>query len=312
MFLSFPEMKDLDLPDEWEVSEEETGGKNTDYTKYWYLLPITAFLIALVVFFPAPEEVEYTTLEINGIPFSSSGDVEKNLQGVGRITQFVAGFVGEENEASKNCLLEISEVLQSKVYDSGIGYGLMVGISDRNGVFIGRKATSIEGRNEKELWRACWAFSSAVSDITLKSEFSELEGLTKGYNEVSLVIEGGQGQDWPKMITALGNLDSSLGYLQNQQGFFFGQYLKNGDVCELHFSIPKTTEGNVTCPVESDSTLLVELERGNENAIKYEGNRLHMTYVNYDGLIAESLIMRDILVPGILTGIKDVELPTLY
>lgn len=311
-----------DLPDDWEVSEEspeeseeKSGGFNT---KYLWIIFIVAFAtgVAYVAMTPqAPKEP--TTVYVNGIPISADGNPVDALRSLIDRRDLVGTFINpDQTSAEKNGLLEIGEVLKDRttLYSGGSGYNIQLGLTDRTGIFVHDNFLTIEGVDEESFWKAVWVFTSITSNSQINSNvaLSEVPKLFFSVEEVAVLIdEENACSNWGLISSALGNINGALGFLQESSGFVLGQYLKNGENCELQFSLPERNVTGDICPTSSGDSFVVLLKQGDANKIEIKNNEISFIYTDCASLVRQSLILRDILAPEFLTGVQRLTFPTM-
>ena len=98
--------------------------------------------------------------------------------------------------------------------------------------------------------------------------------------------------------------------------FEFFQVIEKERGCELQFTISPldssvvdvnfSASTNLTCPEASQSGLLIRIETADENSIYLDGDTLYLRFRSTGYLISESLILRDMLVPNLLSDLKAV------
>jgi hypothetical protein len=245
--------KKHDLPDDWTVETKEAPPEHTESnvsSKLLWTLAIIIFIAAISVFMMlnSPEPIKIQTAEIQGVLVTAPGDPYEWLAAVTSKSDLVGKHLNiEKTDASSSVLMEIGEVLRgrSSLASGGSGYDVIVGLSDRTGITIEKDKIYIEGTTEDELWEAAWIFSAVASTASIESDIplSEIDELFKGVDNVAVIIDEENGcPDWPRISSALGNINGAVGFQQAGSDYIFSQYLMHGN-CELQFRLP---EENVT------------------------------------------------------------------
>ncbi|MBN2517238.1 MAG: hypothetical protein JXB14_00170 [Candidatus Altiarchaeota archaeon] len=311
-----------DLPDDWDVSEEQTEEAKPAVklnSRYLWALFITAFAVGLAYVLlthqPSPSG-NGMVVYVNDVPITSDSDPIVAIRSLPSRRDLVGTFINaDRTPAEENGLLELGEVLKDRtiLYSGGSGYNINLGLTERTGIFVHDNYLTIEGEDENSLWKAIWAFSSLISDSEISSsvDLTSVPRLLYGKKNVSVVIDDDNGcSNWGLISSALGNVQGALGFQRASSGFTLNQYLKTGGSCELQFSIP---DGNMTasgCP-DPSKDFIVTLKQGDNNRIEIRAGGIELIYRDCSSLIRQSLILRDILAPMFLTGMQRVSIPML-
>jgi len=310
--------KTEDIPDDWEIFEEEVKQKKPEKERHISNGPLwVIFIVVLVGFFLAgmfgrapPKEKQQTT--IYGIPMESIGDPVASIKSIA--DRHTVGKTLGNTDAEINALLEIGTVIgTSNLVTHGGEYTLTVGITDRTGIFIEDKLASIEGRDKAELWTAVWTFNSILSGTEIESDvplYSVQDLLTLTAN-VSLVIDLDDAcPSYARVISASSDIMQSLGFWQASQGYTIYQYNETGGVCQVQFTFPDNSLAAYNeCPVGDTRSFVVTIRASDSNRIIITDTGILFLYSSCDAMFKNSVIVRDMLAPDVLTGTRNFQMP---
>jgi len=316
----------MDLPEGWKVERQEAAPqkekKELDTRMLWGIFAIVFIaVIAFAIINQAPPEpVELTTVSLNGIDLVAEGDPLAKLAMLPLRGDLVGEFINpDHSDTASNALLEIGEVLKTRtaLRSGGTGYKVRVGVTERTGIFIHDEYLTIEGADEASFWRAVWVFSGLMADSEIVSDFDlwAVSGLFEGRENVSVVVDMNDTScTWGKISSALGNINGALGYLQSEEGFLLKQWVKEDGECELQFTSPdfNTTGKDSVCPGPGNASFVITFKRAEESVLTISGNETTLAYKDCNAMIGQSLILRDVIAPGLLTGLSLVEIPTYF
>jgi len=309
--------KGMDLPEGWEVIEEEPKKKKekrefrVSNNLLWPLF-IGIFLFFIVVALvgrSGPKETQ--TIYVNGIEVTAYQDPKVAIQNLAGM--HVVGKTLNNLTDESDALQEIGAVVgKSGVVTYGSESVLLTGITDRTGIFIQPKSFRVEGKTKADLWKAVWTFTSILSDTTIDSsvDWYGVQDMLRGFANVSLVEDNGQTScqgKYGRVISAEGDILSSLGFKQAELEFNLLQYQKSGDVCQTY---QNKTFVNVTCPTPGLWDFVITLRKGNSNLITIRQNQIDLEYASCDSANQASVILRDLLYPNIVSSLVNIRLLT--
>lgn len=307
----------MDLPEDWEVVEEEPKkkkGKREFHVSNNLLWPLFIgiflfFIVVALIGRSGPKETQ--TAYVNGIEITAYKDPEVAIKSLADM--HVVGKTLNNLTDETDALQEIGAVVgKSSVRAYGSESVLLTGITDRTGIFIQPKSFRIEGKTKADLWKAVWTFTSVLSDTTIDSslDWYGVQDMLRGFVNVSLVDDNGQTAcegRYGKIISAEGDVLSSLGFKQAELHFNLSQYQKSGDKCQTY---QNTTFANVTCPTPGLWNFVITIRKGNSNLIRIRQNQIDLEYVSCDSVNQASVILRDLLYPNIVSSLVNVRMPT--
>jgi len=310
---------DFDLPEDWEVTEKEapkekkrredsTVGNNTLWALF--VVIVIAIVAFSMIFKSTPPSDEMRTLYVNGIEITSLGDPLASIKSITEL--HVTGKTLENSIDATNALQEIGAVIgKSNVAAYGSEMVLFTGITDRTGIFIDRTSFNVEGKTPADLWKAVWTFDSIISDTSISSsvDWYEVQNVLNGFQNVYFVDEDGDecSNNYGRIISAEGDIISSLGYKQAQLGFNLSIYSKSGGACKTYAN---TTFETVACPQPGTWDFVITMKKGSSNGITIGQNQILYEYNSCDSVYLASKILRDMLHPRIVSDLAGVQLPT--
>jgi len=314
--------KSSTIPEDWTaevIYEKKKDPDDAEIDNRILILLFVSILVVVVAFTLLTKthtaSIEYQNTTVHGITIVAYKDPIAAVKGISSKTRIVASFLNEGYDSvTRDSILEIGSALEGKVVSSAIsGYSIRVGLSDRTGIFVDPDGTTIEGKDHLDLWKATWVFDSIVADINIKpDDFYSFRAAFKNKNNVSVLFdlsEPGACKDWTKLSIANGNIQHVLGYLQDAYGYTVSQFTVVGDgKCRKDF-----TGEPMECPVESDESLIILFRKGKENSlgIGEGGNTILVEYAACRSTIIESVILRDLIAPDIVSRTGNVNVPDI-
>ena len=303
---------DLDIPEGWEiheepVEEEKKSGFQMNNNLLWALFIV--LVIAFTLFFMSknlqPKEMQ--TIYINGIEIQAPYDPEAAVRDL--VNMHIEGKRLDDLEDSKNALNEISVIIGQSSHSAASprSYTLYAGLGDRTGIFIDDGIIRIEGTTRSEFWKAVWTFNSIISGLQIKSDVDifDVPRLLEGRREVYLVQNmENTCPNYGHIISAEGDILSSLGFKQAELGFELNHYRMDGDVCA-----PFANETFVgECPQPSDDVFVIKMMRGRSDLLNITSNEIVFQYSDCNTVDRISIILGDIIYPNIASSIASVGL----
>lgn len=319
----------------FEVSEEavkvKKPRKERDLPNWilWVLF-VAVFLGFLAMLFLSKAPPAGTTTVINGINITAPGDNPASfIRNMGDM--HITGKTIDNSTDAKNALQEIGAVIgQSRMATYGGSHTLFTGVTKKTAITITKDMTTIEGATKADLWKAVWTFTSLLSDTKIESSIDlyDVQGSFRGVGAAYLVdvADSQCSSQFGRMISAEGDILSSLGFQQAAANFDIYQVQKDGDTCKLmneFLSNGSTVSGlvrnnatNVTdfrpidCPTESGLTYVILIKRGESNQISVDENGIVLQYSACDTVDRISVIVRDLIYPNIVSQMAEVQFPT--
>lgn len=305
--------EDMDLPEGWEVHEEELPEekKRRDFrvsNNVLWAMFVLIFAAFVALPFLNGSSVELQTVEVNGIPVSAEGDPIGTVRNL--VNLHVEGKRLDQSDDSHNALNEILVVMgQSKSRVPGGKYTLLAGLSDKTGITVTGKTVRIEGKSRREFWTAVWTFNSILSDTQIDStvELYDAQELLKYKQRVYLIQEmEGTCPDYGHVISAEGDIMSSLGYKQSQYGFELAQYQRYEDGCHYFDEEGEHVTG---CPAASATDFVITMRKGGSNTITIREDSLDYEFSDCGTVSSISVMIRDLLHPNIISAIAEATVP---
>ena len=314
---------DHELPEGWELAEEEVKEKKPkkesriDNRVLWliFFAVLIGFVAAGLLGRAPPKAKESIT--VNGILIEAPGDPVASIKAIAEM--HTEGKTLDNSQDSMNALMEIGTVIgQSRVSSRGGEYSMAIGVTERTGIFIGQKGATIEGKTKGEMWAAVWTFNSIISDMQIQSSVPlfEVQDKLQWRRNASLVIDLDNACPvYGKVVSASSDIMQSLGFWQASENYTISQYNESNDICWLQVSFPSNvTKFNSTqanCPVGSSDSFVAIIRSGDTNKIIVEDNALVFLYSDCDSMFKDSVIARDLLAPDVLTGTRNIKMPTV-
>jgi len=311
--------KDLDVPEDWEVHEEETPVEKTKPKSdskisnniLWvlFILIFIAFALIPIIlpFFTDPQSQELQSTFVDGIKISAQGDPVIALQNLANA--HIEGKRLDDTVHSHDAINEIFVVFGQSQGSTSQEYTLLVGITGKTEISIIDGVIRIEGTNKNEFWKAVWTFNSIVSQTEIDSSIDlyNIQNILSGRKRVYLVEDTErQCSSYGNIVSAQGDFMSSLGYKQAQYGYDLVQYQKSGDECTIPLN-----ETPVDCPTPSETDYVITMARGDSNKITIEENEMLFEYARCDTVARISVIPRDLLHPTIVSDLSTIDVPII-
>ena len=308
--------KGLDIPSDWKVREEgvekEKKKRTFDISNnmLWviFILVFVAF-VAFAFVGRAPVKKDMETTYVNGIQITAPGEPVIALKSLA-LLHIEGKTISEDGEDATNALHEIATIIgQSGIVTRGGDHMLLTGITDRTGIFIDEKRTTIEGTDKAEFWKAVWTFSSIMAGIEIESDVDlySVQDLFAGRKDVYLVQDMDEScTNYGRIISAEGDILSPLGFKSAQYGFDVFQYQETGGQCQV---FGNATFEDVACPVPDEDTFVIKMMKGTPSMISISENEIVYQYSRCDTVHKNSVILRDLLYPNIVSAMTDVRLP---
>jgi hypothetical protein len=252
-----------------------------------------------------PKELQ--TTYVNDIKISAEGDpiiAVKNLQNL-----HIEGKRLDELEDSHNALNEIFVIMGRSTSRVGGGmHILLAGVTDKTGITIEGKNIWIEGTDKRDFWNAVWVFNSIISntEIDASVDLYDVQNILSGKEAVYLVQDHDNTcPQYGHVISAEGDIQSSLGYKQGEFGFDLFHYYETGGECR-----PAANETvSVDCPSPSEKTFVLTMRKGESNVITIEENSIDFQYSSCATVDEISVILRDLLYPNIISVLSKINIP---
>lgn len=306
--------------DEWvETTEEAKPKKTADEggIDTRIIIGVAIAFFALAAFFVIQNRAaseSFNKAAAYGIDVYSKGtDPLADLRVLGGARRFVAAYLNEKPTIDeRNVLVHIGTVSNSQLYEGGPGYKIIVGITNRTGIWISKTAATIEGATTRDLWNAAYVFSAMMNGIAFDPNPNLEFPVNRGV--VALIINESV-CEWSEISVDLGNINGALGFLQSDLGFTLRQYAydKAKGACAYQFSAPPENITDLGCPeLGSDANIFaITLSRGSRNVISWSSDGISLQYTSCGLMRQESALLRDMLAPGFLSGVEKVQIPVM-
>ncbi len=281
-----------------------------------FIVIFLGFITASLLAKAPPKEMQ--TTYINGVKISAYGDPVASLKSLASM-HVVGKTFDESDDISLNALMEMGTVIgKSGMVTSGGEHTMTVGITARTGIFIGEKSSSVEGASVADLWTAVWTFNSIISDTPIQSDVAlfKVQELLAGKKDVSLVLDLDNAcSSYARIVSSASDIMQALGFWQAAEGYTINQYNESGDSCNLQFAIRgngtiDTVNGPADCPKGDFDSFVVVMRGAESNGIIITNDGLAFQYASCDAMFKNSVMVRDLLAPDVLTGTRNFQLPT--
>jgi hypothetical protein len=137
-----------------------------------------------------------------------------------------------------------------------------------------------------------------------------------GRKDVSLVLDLDNAcNSYARIVSSSSDIMQALGFWQAAENYTILQYNETGDSCNLQFSISGNwTIANVNepadCPKGDFDSFIIVMRGAESNGIIVTSNGLAFQYADCNAMFKNSVMVRDLLAPDVLTGTRNFQLPT--
>lgn len=302
--------KDEEYTEDWEIeqkdfSESEESSRLSNNILWGVVVLVFVIFLALP-FVVNSGSADLKTIYVNDIPIRAEGDP---ISAIKELKNYhMQGKMLEKGADQNDALHEIMVIFNS---DSGMAQDkktLFVGITDRTGIWIERNAVYIEGESRRDFWTAVWTFNTILSGLEIESNIPlfEVQDLLSGRENVYLIQDmENTCQIYSHVISAEGDILSSLGFRQAEEGFFLKHQMQEGGNCALFSNVSQTGE----CPDPSDDDFIIFMTKGDMDKISIQEDQITFEYKYCDTVDKISVILRDLLYPNIVSSMANVSFP---
>jgi hypothetical protein len=300
----------VDVPEDWEVehvTEESPKEKRKFEIGNWVLWAAFIGVFLLFVLLPLlgnqPSE-DLQTDFVNGIKIMAPGDPTLAIKNLPNL--HIEGRRLDQLADSHDALNEILLVIGQGGTASGGSYTLSAGVTDTTGITMTGNTIRVEGDSRASFWKAVWTLNSIITSTSLESsaDLFEVQNLFKDRPVVYLIQDQENTcSNYGRVISAEGDIISSLGFKQAQYGFQFSHLYRYDGGCR---PAENESASPVACPQAGGSAFLINMGKGDSNTISITEDGIDFEYSDCMTVDRISVILRDLIYPNIVSSMSDI------